>query len=68
MPSSVVKGVAHQAVESIMIQSASVSSFWAAGTLMLALVVSPWPICGQVPGATTNKFNGRTIKQWIYNR
>jgi len=64
VPSSVVKGVAHQAVESIMIQSASVSSFWAAGTLMLALVVAPWPICGQVPGATTNKFNEKAIKQW----
>jgi len=32
--------------------------------LLAVLVVSPWPVRGQVPGAPTNKFNEKTIKQW----
>ena len=31
--------------------------------MLAVLVVSPWPVCGQAPGATTNKFNEKTIKQ-----
>ena len=64
MASSVVKGAAPYGVESIMIHSASVGALGTAGALWAALVVSPWQVWAQGPGAATNAFNEKTIQQW----
>ena len=58
------KGLARPSVESVMIESTSMRSLWRMTTLLAALVVSIWPVCGQMPDTTTNRFNEKTIRQW----
>ena len=58
------KGLARPSVESVMIESTSMRSLWRRATLLAALMVSTWPVCGQMPGTTTNRFNEKTIRQW----
>jgi hypothetical protein len=47
-----------------MMKSNSLDSFRAAGAFWAAWVAMPWVAPAQVPGATTNKFDEKTIQQW----